>query len=72
VFATDDNFDHVAKQLPSGRWSSKGGKSFDFRHGGPDSVAVCPFMPETKLAVLMRRFYDGVDEFEAEENGLIF
>jgi hypothetical protein len=71
IFATDNNFDHVAKQLPSGRWSSKGGKSFDFRHGTLESIGVCRVMPATQLALVMRRPYDGGDPYEAEENGLI-
>jgi hypothetical protein len=71
IFATDNAFDHVAKQLPSGRWSSKGGNLYDFRHGTLDALGGCRVMPTTQLAVVMRRSYDGVDPFTAEENGLI-
>lgn len=71
IFATDGAFDHVAKQLPSGRWSSKGGNRYDFRHGTLHAIELCRVMPNTKLAAIMRRTYDGLDPYEAEENGLI-
>ncbi len=71
VFATGDAFDHVAKQLPSGRWSSKGGAMYDFRHGTLEALGECRVMPGTRLALTMRRLYDGRDLHEAEENGLI-
>jgi hypothetical protein len=71
IFGTGEAFDHVAKQLPSGRWSSKGGTLFDFRHGSPEAVEVCRVMPGTRLVAIMRRPYDGIDSHEVEEHGLV-
>jgi hypothetical protein len=71
VFASGGDFDHVAKQLPSGRWSSKGGASFDFRHGTPASVSKCIWRPDMELVAVMRRPYDGIERYEVEESGLI-
>jgi hypothetical protein len=66
-----NEFEHVAKQLPSGAWSSKGGPLWDFRHGGLDAVGECGIMRNAKPTTYMRRPYDGTDQFEMEENGIV-
>lgn len=71
VFATGLEFHHVAKQLPSGAWSSKGGPLYDFKHGDLDALRDCRAMPNATVVRVMRRPYDGTDPFEIEENGLI-
>jgi hypothetical protein len=71
IFATGDEFDHVAKQLPSGAWSSKGGTLYDFRHGSLDALKGCRVMPGTTLVQIMKRPYDGRDPYEMEEKGLL-
>lgn len=73
IFATDQEFNHVAKQLPSGRWSSKGGVLHDFRHGTLDALGNSPVMPRAELVCIMRRPFEGdADSFKIEEHGLIF
>ncbi|MBK5219294.1 MAG: hypothetical protein JJE35_05865 [Thermoleophilia bacterium] len=71
VFAAGDEFQHVAKQLPSGAWSSKGGPLYDFRHGDLAALRGCRVMPKAELSKIMRRPYDGTDRFEVEEKGLL-
>jgi hypothetical protein len=71
IFASGEEFEHVAKHLPSGAWSSKGGTLYDFRHGTLDALGGCRVMPNATLARVMRRVYDGVDPYENEEHGLL-
>jgi hypothetical protein len=71
IFATGMEFDHVAKQLPSGAWSSKGGPLYDFKHQDLDALRDSPVMPNAAVVQIMRRPHDGVDPYEMEENGLI-
>lgn len=71
IFATGSEFDHVAKQLPSGAWSSKGGSLHDFKHEDLDALRDCLVMPNATVVQLMRRPYDGTDPYEIEEDGLI-
>lgn len=71
IYAADGAFHHVAKQLPSGRWSSKAGRLHDFRHDRLDAVEGAPLLGQAVAAVYMRRPYDGHDRMEMEEDGLI-
>lgn len=71
LYATGREFHHVAKQLPSGAWSSKIGKSIDIRHETLESLLGCVYFADATPTVFMRRPYDGTDDFELEETGLI-
>jgi hypothetical protein len=71
VYATANEFHHVAKQLPSSAWSSKGGVDLhDFRHADLDPLDGTKVWKGASAVVFMRRSYDGVDKFEIEERGL--
>lgn len=71
IFATGEEFHHVAKQLPSGAWSSKGGPLYDFKHGDLGAICECGIWRNAMPLHFMRRSYDGSDSFEMEENGLL-
>jgi hypothetical protein len=71
IYAVGQEFEHVAKQLPSGQWSSKGGVLHDFKHRELDALGDCRAMRRAEPALFMRRPYDGSDLYEVEENGLI-
>lgn len=69
LYAEDGEFHHVAKQLRSGRWSSKGGTLQDFTHGALAALEDCPVTPGATATVFMRRPDRG--ELQFEETGLI-
>jgi len=71
IFAVGQEFEHVAKQLPSGNWSSKGGVLYDFRHRDLDALGDCRAMRRAEPVCYMKRAFDGDDPFEVEEHGLI-
>lgn len=71
IYANGDEFEHVAKQLPSGAWSSKGGPLYDFKHAALSALDDCGVMRNARPVRFMRRPYDGEDSFEVEENGLV-
>jgi hypothetical protein len=71
IFATGQEFEHVAKQLPSGAWSSKGGPLHDFKHDELEALSGCGVMRNACAVRFMRRQYDGRDPMELEENGLL-
>lgn len=71
IFASGQEFEHVAKQLPSGAWSSKGGTLYDFRHETLDAISECGVWRGATVTRLMRRPYGGDDPYEIEESGLI-
>lgn len=71
IYANGQEFEHVAKQLPSGAWSSKGGNLCDFRHEQLEALNNCGVMKNATVVKYMRRRYDGSDSMELEENGLL-
>jgi hypothetical protein len=72
LYARDEAFHHVAKQLRSGAWSSKIGYSFDLRHDDLDALYDGAFFERATATVYMRRPDDGADPMEIEEsNGII-
>jgi hypothetical protein len=71
IYAVDQRFQHVAKQLPSGRWSSKLGLSFDVLHDDLDSLYDAPLFERATATIFMKRPYDGVDQFYVEEPRVI-
>jgi hypothetical protein len=72
VYATGNEFHHVAKQLPSGGWSSKGGINLhDFRHDELEDLDGTGVWKGASATIFMRRPYDGIDPFSLEETGLL-
>jgi hypothetical protein len=72
IYATGNEFHHVAKQLPSGGWSSKGSMDLhDFRHEQLEPLNGTGVWKGACARVFMRRPYDGVDPFTLEETGII-
>ena len=72
IYAKDGFFHHVAKQLPSGAWSSKIGEAHDVRHEQLDALDdSAVFFDRAQAAVFMKRSYDGVDRYEVEERGYL-
>ena len=52
IYVSDDGPEHAARQLPSGRWSSKLGQWEDIEHATPESVECALY---GTVAVFMRR-----------------
>jgi hypothetical protein len=52
LFSESLYYTHAARQLPSGKWTSKLGKAEDIEHDSPDNVAGGVY---GGLAVIMRR-----------------
>lgn len=71
LYAENHRFHHVAKQLPSGAWSSKAGPLHDFRHEALTACDDCGVMRAAQPELFMRRSYDGADDMSLEETGLI-
>jgi hypothetical protein len=71
IYSREGSFQHVAKQLPSGAWSSKMGEAHDLRHAELDSLNDSLFLEYATANVFMKMPYDGVDQYENEERGLI-
>jgi hypothetical protein len=71
LFVEGGNFQHVAKQLPSGRWSSKAGPLHDIRHDSLDVLDEVGMWRKATAMVFMKRPYDGEDPFELEEGELV-
>jgi hypothetical protein len=67
IYETEGSFWHVAKQLPSGRWSSKLGRSFDVRHDKLEELYESPLLGRSTPNVFMRRPFDGTDRFYVED-----
>jgi hypothetical protein len=70
IYCEQGRFQHVAKQLPNGEWSSKIGPLHDVRHEGIDLLEGVGVWNLAQAEVYMRRAYDGVDPFELENVGL--
>lgn len=64
-------FHHVAKQLPSGAWSSKAGSLHDLRHEHLEAFEDAPLLERARPLIYMRRARDQSDSFELEERGLV-
>jgi hypothetical protein len=71
VYAEGCAFHHVAKQLPSGAWSSKAGALHDFRHEALNALDECAVMRGASVVCHMRRPFEGEDPYQLEETGLI-
>jgi hypothetical protein len=69
LYVRDNTFAHVAKQLPSGGWSSKIGDGHDVRHEQLDALHDAVFYEGAMASVFMKRAYDGVYRYENEERG---
>ena len=67
IYEVNGCFQHVAKQLPSGRWSSKLGRSFDVRHDELEELYDAPLLGRARATVFMKREYDGADPFYLED-----
>jgi hypothetical protein len=71
VYAEGRNFHHVAKQLPSGAWSSKSGALHDLRHDSVGALEGSGVQRMACVAIYMRREYDGTDPMDLEERGFV-
>jgi hypothetical protein len=70
VYTVGQSFQHVAKQLRDGSWSSKGGVLHDFRHCTLDALQPSGIMVNARPSVFMRHNDDGESQ-ELERTGLI-
>lgn len=61
IYSEGGTFHHVAKQLPSGRWSSKAGSLHDVRHDELAALEESGVLHDARATVFMRRPYDGSD-----------
>lgn len=65
-------FSHVARQLPSGRWSSKGGVCHDFRHDELEPLEGAGALSNAVVTHFMRRRDEGSHPLtQAAEEGLL-
>ncbi len=71
LYAEDDEFHHVAKQLPSGQWSSKAGTLHDFKHEKLEALEDSGVMKNARPVMFMRRPFSGSDPMALEESGLL-
>jgi hypothetical protein len=71
LYALGDSFHHVAKQLPSGAWSSKIGVAHDLKHEKLEALCDTILFQRAVPTVFMRREYDGRNKMEMEETGLL-
>jgi hypothetical protein len=55
VYADGGWFAHVAKQMPSGKWTSKAGFLHDLNHDRLEALAGCSFMKNAVPVLFMRR-----------------
>jgi hypothetical protein len=71
LYAVGETFHHVAKQLPSGSWSSKIGEAHDVKHAELEALCDAVMFQRAVPTVFMRREYNGRDPMELEETGLL-
>ncbi len=71
IYANGDEFQHVAKQLPSGAWSSKMGELHDLRHDHVEALSGAGLLKSAMPRHYMKRPYDGMDPMQIEETGLL-
>jgi hypothetical protein len=55
IYGENDGFDHVAFQLPDGRWSSKLGELNDLRHESLDVLSGPSFIEYGPVVLFMER-----------------
>lgn len=70
LYIARGSFQHVAKQLRDGSWSSKAGVLHDFRHCTLDALQPSGIMANAQPSIFMRRNDDGGPQ-ELEQTGLI-
>lgn len=70
LYADGQAFQHVAKQLRDGAWSSKAGRLHDLRHDDLDALHPSGVMRNARPVLFMRRPDDGAS-MANEETGLI-
>jgi hypothetical protein len=70
IYAHDDSFQHVAKQLRGGGWSSKAGTLHDLRHESLEALCPSGIMRDARPIIFMRTADDG-DPQELERTGLV-
>jgi hypothetical protein len=71
LYADGQSFQHVAKQLRDGTWSSKAGTLHDLRHASLDALWPCGLLRNARPAAFMRRLDDGATSQAVEMTGLI-
>jgi hypothetical protein len=71
IYAHEETFQHVAKQIRGGGWSSKGGNLHDFSHKRLDALQPCGLMLHAVPVRFMRRHDDEKDPQHLERTGLI-
>jgi hypothetical protein len=71
IYADDGSFQHVAKQLRDGTWSSKAGRLHDLRHHALEALHPAGIMRNAHPVVFMKKQDDGSDSQELERRGLM-
>jgi hypothetical protein len=72
IYVEDNLFHHVAKQVPSGAWSSKAGPLHDLRHDTLELLEEVGIYANAKATIFMRRPHDyDLDPMTLEETGLL-
>jgi hypothetical protein len=71
IYADEQAFQHVAKQLRDGTWSSKAGHLHDLRHNELEALYPCGIMRHALPVAYMKKIDDGDDPQDVELSGLI-
>lgn len=71
LYTVGQSFQHVAKQLRDGHWSSKAGVLHDLRHATLSALQPSGIMRNAAPSIFMKRIDNGED-MSLEETGLIF
>lgn len=73
IYAKGETFHHVAKQLPTGEWSSKIGEAHDLRHQGLDALedSAVFYDRATASRFLVRTYDEAQESFALELTGLV-
>jgi hypothetical protein len=71
LYADNRSFQHVAKQLRDGTWSSKAGRLHDLRHHELEALHPAGIMRNARPTVFMKKHDDGNDPQDLELRGLI-
>jgi hypothetical protein len=71
LYARDQNFFHVAKQLRDGSWSSKAGVLHDLKHSELAALEGSWALEFAIPVIFMRRCDDGLDPMTLEAGGLL-
>ena len=59
IYSKDGMFQHVAKQLPSGAWSSKVGPRHDLRHDNFELLEGVGVWDGASVELFVKRPFDG-------------